>query len=189
MPREKIVQKQPDFHNAQMLHQQCAYTKRFCKSISSKLSKLLSFCTYSFTFRLKVCLRKHFTGLHQTEYSTSSESKARKKPRMVRNMTLLAASTRPQAPPSITVVNCTEGLGVVFVAGVLVVVLIILIFSRSRISSMPAVCSLNSESILKHYKQVPQRNPQNLVLFVDLCAFLGGKIWFERFALCKILIL
>ena len=39
--------------------------------------------------------------LHHTEYSTSSESKAIKKPRMVRNITLLAVSTRPHAPPSI----------------------------------------------------------------------------------------
>merc|ERR1711963_1096531 len=70
------------------------------------------------------CLDKvHLLCLHHTEYSTSSESKAIKKPRMVRNITLLAVSTRPHAPPSITVVVCSEGWGVVFVPGVVVVVL------------------------------------------------------------------
>jgi len=44
-----------------------------------------------------------------------------KKPRMVRNMTLFAVSTRPHAPPSITVVNCPEGSGVVLMGGVVVV--------------------------------------------------------------------
>jgi len=57
---------------------------------------------------------------HQTEYSTSSESKVRKKPRMVKNITLLAAITKPHAPLSITVANCSEGLGVVVAAGVVV---------------------------------------------------------------------
>jgi len=47
-----------------------------------------------------------------------------KKPRMVRNMTLLAVSTRPHAPPSITVVNCPEGSGVVLSGGVAVVVVL-----------------------------------------------------------------
>merc|ERR1711884_437055 len=71
------------------------------------------------------CLDKvHLLCLHHTEYSTSSESKAIKKPRMVRNITLLAVSTRPHAPPSITVVVCSEGWGVVFVPGVVVVVLL-----------------------------------------------------------------
>jgi len=56
-------------------------------------------------------------SLHQTEYSTSSESKAIKKPRMVRNMTLLAVSTSPHAPPSITVVGSGVGLGVVVLFG------------------------------------------------------------------------
>jgi len=44
------------------------------------------------------------TKFYQTEYSTSSESKAMKKPRIVRNMTEFAVRTKPQAPPSITVV-------------------------------------------------------------------------------------
>jgi len=39
---------------------------------------------------------------------------------MVRNMTLLAVRTRPHAPPSITVVNCPEGSGVVLVGGAVV---------------------------------------------------------------------
>ena len=38
---------------------------------------------------------------YQTEYWTSSLSNARKKPKMVRNMTRLAVSTRPHAPPVI----------------------------------------------------------------------------------------
>ena len=61
------------------------------------------------------------SGLHQTEYSTSSaESKVIKKPRMVRNMTLLAATTKPHAPPSITVAKCSEGSGIAVAEGVVV---------------------------------------------------------------------
>jgi len=63
---------------------------------------------------------------HQTEYSTSSESKAMKKPRIVRNMTAFAVNTSPQAPPSIMEgMSTIGGVGVVLVPGATVVVVVL----------------------------------------------------------------